>query len=400
MPEALLLTKLFVPPARLSLVPRPRLIERLNQGLQQGSKLTLISAPAGYGKSTVLSEWARQTPLPAGWLSLDKRDNNPFRFWAYFAAALRTIPGLVKLGTGATLQNALTVQQLPPVEELLVELVNEIAALPGRYLLVFDDLHVINEATIHDGLLFLLDYMPKADRGLHLVVSSRSDPPWPLARFRVRGDLVEMREHDLRFTADEVTTYLNQAMSLALSPEDIENLDQRTEGWIAGLQMAAISLLNSRQELGEEGISKFIARFSGSHHFVLDFLVEEVLDRQLADVQAFLLKTAILERMSAPLVEAVAGIDDGQAALALVEKHNLFLLSLDDNRNGSGIITSSPIFCAANWNKRSQIWHLNCTARPASGLKKTIWLTKRLCMRWQLMMRIEPPAWLSAMAWS
>ena len=264
---------MYIPPLRPNHVTRSRLINLLKEGQQR--KLTLVSAPAGYGKSTLLSDWAIQTSRPIAWLSLDERDNVPSRFWSYFAAALRTIPELRQASVGEILLNSLTAHQLPPVEELLTGLVNDIAALPGQHTLILDDLHVISDKQIHAGLVFLLDFLPSAGSGLHLVIVSRVDPPWPLAKLRSRGDLTELREYELRFVGDEVTYYLNQVMALELSLDDISALDTRTEGWIAGLQMAAVSLLRRRESLGSKGVSMFIADFTGSHRLVVDYLVQD-----------------------------------------------------------------------------------------------------------------------------
>jgi len=289
-PTPLLTTKLYIP-IRPNLVSRPRLIEQLNAGLHH--KLTLISAPAGFGKTTLLSEWARRRPV--AWVSLDKGDDDPARFLAYFVAALRTIPSLNETGVGEAALAALQSPQPPPMEVVLTALINEIVAVSQGdheghpYVLVLDDYHLITAQPIHDALTFLLNHLPPQ---MHLVIAGRADPPLPLARLRARGQLTELRAADLRFTPDEATAFLNDVMGLGLSAEDIATLDARAEGWIAGLQMAAISMR------GRKDVSAFIKAFSGSHRFVLDYLVEEVLDRQSSDTRDFLLKTSILERMS------------------------------------------------------------------------------------------------------
>jgi len=338
MTTPLLQTKLYIPPIRRELVPRLRLIERLNAGLHR--KLTLVSAPAGFGKTTLLSEWvhavgARQSaipvaaspyssplssPLRVAWVSLDKDDNDATRFWAYFIAALQTIEANVGEGVLMALQSS----QPPPVESVLTALINEVADLPGSIALILDDYHLITAQPIHDAITFLLDHLPPQ---LHLAISTRADPPLSLARLRGRGQLTELRATDLRFTPDEAATFLNDVMGLGLSAEDIAALDARTEGWIAGLQMTALSMQ------GREDVSAFIKTFSGSHRFVLDYLVEEVLDRQSNGIQGFLLRTSILERMSAPLCNAITGRDDSQAVLAQLEQTNLFLIPLDDERH-------------------------------------------------------------------
>jgi LuxR family maltose regulon positive regulatory protein len=280
----------------------------------------------------LLSEWAYQTRVPIAWISLDNGDNVRAQFWAYFRAALHTIPGIESTGVGDSLLNSLSSPTPPPVEEIFISLINELAGLPERIALVLDDLQTVTNSQVHDDLIYLLDHLPDNQGGLHLIVASRVDPPWPLARFRVRDDLMELREGDLRFSRDEVNQFLNQIMLLELSQNDVSVLDDRTEGWIAGLQMAAISLGKRRQSLGEAGVSEFIAGFSGSHQFVLDYLVEEVLNQQSLEVQEFLLRTSILERMNASLCDLVTGGDGSQAMLSQLDKGNLFLVPLDDNR--------------------------------------------------------------------
>ena len=267
----LLTTKLCIPPVRPDRIPRPCLIERLNEGLHR--KLTVISAPAGFGKTTLLSDWTRQSASPVAWVSLDARDNDPARFWAYFIAALQTIHQDI----GAAVLAMLHSPQPPPIKTLLTALINEIAQVPGPFVLVVDDLHVIAGQPIHGALTFLLDNLPPQ---MHLLLSGRADPPLPLARLRARGEMAELHASDLRFTSKEAAAFLNEVMSLGLSPEDVTALEERTEGWIAGLQMAGLSMA------GRKDVSGFIKTFSGSHRFILDYLVEEVLDRQPRDVLA------------------------------------------------------------------------------------------------------------------
>jgi LuxR family maltose regulon positive regulatory protein len=332
MNNRLLATKLYVPPARPELVPRPRLIEQLKAGLR--FKLTLVSAPPGFGKTTLLSECATRCDWPVAWLSLDRGDNDPGRFWVYFIAALQTIPALHAAGDAARAQlrpaGLATGPASAPLETVLTGLLNDIASIGlSPFILVLDDLHLIAEPQIHHGLTFLLDHLPPQ---FHLALSSRADPPWPLARLRARGDVAEMRAQDLRFTPEEAATFLNNIMHLDLSPEDIAALEARTEGWIAGLQMVAISMQGRRRTHGAGGLSSFIKALTGSHRFILDYLVEEVLEQQSPDLQAFLLKTSVLERLTAPLCDAVASIDDSQAVLAQLEQANLFLVPLDDER--------------------------------------------------------------------
>ncbi|MEJ2207460.1 MAG: LuxR C-terminal-related transcriptional regulator [Anaerolineae bacterium] len=350
----LLATKLYIPPLRRDSVPRPRLRERLNEGLHH--RLVLVSAPAGFGKTTLLSECAALCRHSLSWLSVDERDHEPTRFWTYVLAALQTLYGEI----GTTVLEALQVPRALPDEILLSQLINQIAGIPEPFTLMVDDLHVITNPQIHEQLIFFVEHAPAQ---IHLVVSSRADPPWPLARWRARGQVVEMRMDDLRFTAVETAAFLNDAMELDLSPEDVAALDARTEGWIAGLQLAALALQGTQPTKGRNSKS-FVRRFSGSHRFILDYLLEEVLNRQPPGIQEFLLQTSILERLTAPLCNAVRFGDaetpssssgtavrlgtaqapssqettavtrreDSQAILERLEQANLFLVPLDDER--------------------------------------------------------------------
>jgi LuxR family maltose regulon positive regulatory protein len=322
-----LTTKLYIPPARPERVLRPRLIEKLNEGLRSGRKLTLVSAPAGFGKTTLLSEWVADCKRPVAWLSLDKSDNDPTRFLAYFVAALQTIEA--SIGKGAL--SALEFPQPLPVEALLTALINEIAALAGPgdrqgrpYVIVLDDYHLIQAQSIHDALTFLLDHLPS---NLHPVIVTRADPPLPIARLRGRGQLLELRQTDLRFTPEEAAAFLNQAMGLSLSAEDVAALESRTEGWIVGLQLAALSLQ------GRADSYEFIATFSGGHHYVLEYLTEEVVRRQPEPVQRFLVQTSILDRLCGSLCNALTGESDGEAMLAHLRRRNLFIVPLDDEHH-------------------------------------------------------------------
>jgi LuxR family maltose regulon positive regulatory protein len=320
----LLTTKLYIPPARPNLVPRPRLIERLDEGLRQGHQLTLISAPAGFGKTTLLSEWIHYKgegipPLPVAWVSLDESDNDLTRYMTYFVAALQTVE--TDIGQGAL--SAFQAPQPPPIESVLTGLINEIAALQEQFVLVLDDYHVIKAESIHDALTFLLDHLPPQ---MHLVIATRVDPPLPIARLRGRGQLTELRITDLRFTLNEVAEFLNRVTGLELSEDEVAALASRTEGWIAGLQMAAVSMQ------GREDITSFIRAFTGSSRYVLDYLVEEVLQHQPDSIQIFLLQTAILDRLTGPLCDAVTGQDEGQSTLDSLERANLFIVPLDDER--------------------------------------------------------------------
>ena len=319
MSTPIIATKLYVPPPRTKLVPRLRLTERLNEGLQR--KLTLISAPAGFGKTTLVSEWVAGCERPPAWLSLNEGDNDPTRFLTYLVAALQTIAATVGERALAMLQSP----QPPPTEPLLTALLNEIATIPDPFVLVLDDYHVIDSKAADTALTFLLEHLPPQ---MHLVITTREDPNLPLARLRARGQLTELRAADLRFTPGEAATFLNQVMGLNLSAEDIVALENRTEGWIAGLQLAAISMQ------GHEDVSSFIQSFTGTHHFVLDYLLEEVLHQQSASVQTFLLRTSILDRLCGPLCDAVL-LDfsvSGQETLEYIKHANLFLDSLDNER--------------------------------------------------------------------
>jgi len=313
----LLRTKLYIPPARLDLVPRPRLTERLNEGMTR--KLTLISAPAGFGKTTLLSEWVGGSEWPVAWVSLDEGDNDPARFLAYFIAALDTL----QAGVGENALALLHSPQPPPIESVLTSLINAITTIPDDFVFVLDDHHVIEAQPIHHALAFLLDHLPPR---MHLVIAGRADPRLLLARLRGRGQLSELREADLRFTPDETATFLNQVMGLNLSDEDVAALEARTEGWIAGLQMAALSMQGRKDAPG------FIAAFTGSHRYVLDYLIEEVFQQQPADVQDFLLKTSILNRFTAPLCDAVTERDNSREVLLALEQANLFIVPLDESR--------------------------------------------------------------------
>ena len=324
MPTNLLLTKLLIPPIRPAGVKRPHLVGQLNAGLEQ--KLILVSAPAGYGKSTLLSEWVHQVSLPAAWLSLESADNTPSRFWSYFISALQTIPGMRGKYTGESLMGLEGARLSSSTEEALTDLVDEIARFPTPFILILDDLHLITDTGIHNGLVFLLEHLPASEDGMHLVVSSRQDPPWPLARMRARAQITELRTRDLRFTLDEATAFLNETMGLKLSASDVAQLDQRTEGWIAGLQMAALSMQN------REDIPAFLEGFSGSHRFILDYLIEEVLSQQPPRVMEFLLKTSILDKLSTHLCDAVTGEPGSQELLTQLEQSNVFLSSLDDEQ--------------------------------------------------------------------
>jgi len=334
MPETLLHTKLFVPPLRPNLVPRPQLIERLNQGLEQGHRLILVSAPAGFGKTTLVNAWAQQTEQPIAWLSLDENDNDPMRFLAYLIAALDQVEGIEAI-IGRAALDMLHSPQPPPVESVLTSLINDVTAVSEGLIFILDDYHLIDSSPVHDALTFLLEHLPSQ---LHLVIATRADPHLPLSRLRARGHLTDLRGTDLRFTDSEATAFLNQVMGLTLSEEDIKMLESRTEGWIAGLQLAAISLQ------GRDDSTKLIESFSGSHRFVLDYLLEEVLEQQTETVQTFLLQTAVLDRLTSGLCDAVCfnaaelpgsysgRTTTGQETLEALEHANLFVVPLDEER--------------------------------------------------------------------
>jgi LuxR family maltose regulon positive regulatory protein len=321
MAAPILATKLYIPPLRSGIVPRPRLIDWLNQGLPQGCRLTLISAPAGFGKTTLVSEWIANCGRSVAWLSLDEGDNDPARFISYLVKALQTI----KAGIGVDLLAALQSPQPLQIETILTALLNEISIIPDHFLLILDDYHLIDSQPVDQSLAFLVEHQPPQ---MHLVIATREDPSLPLARLRARGQLTELRAVDLRFTPAEAAEFLNRIMGLDLSETDIAALEARTEGWIAGLQLAALSLQ------GQSDAAKFIQSFTGSHRFVLDYLLEEVLERQTGEIQNFLLRTSILERMCGPLCEAVLCDShiSGQATLESLERANLFIVPQDNER--------------------------------------------------------------------
>jgi len=320
MATPILTTKLYIPPTRSQLVIRRRLIDQLNQGLHR--KLTLISAPAGFGKTTLVSAWIADCEKPIAWLSLDEGDNDLTRFLTYFIAALQMI--IPKIGAGALrmLQSA----QPPPTESVLNVLLNDIVAIPDDVILVLDDYHLVDSKVIDQALAFLLEHLPPQ---MHLFMTTREDPNLPLARLRARDQLTELRATDLRFTNSEAAEFLNQVVGLSLSAEDIAALEARTEGWIAGLQLAAISM----QE--QKDTSNFIRSFTGNHQFVLDYLLEEVLGHQSESIQSFLLRTSILNRLSGSLCDVVLDVTSGssQKTLEYLDHSNLFIIPLDGERH-------------------------------------------------------------------
>jgi LuxR family maltose regulon positive regulatory protein len=315
--DVLVATKFHVPGA--GLVPRPRLLAGLAQGIGRG--LTVVCTPAGFGKTTLLGDWARRSRRPVAWLSLDAGDNDPARFWRYVGAALdRARPG-----TCAPVDALLGCPHPPPPEAVATAVINQLAVVPdaGEVVLVLDDYHLIEAPAVHDSVAFLVERLPP---GLRLVLASRTDPPLPLARLRARGQLAELRAADLRFTPGETAAFLREATGLDLPPASVAALQDRTEGWAAGVQLAALSLAGHADPAG------FVATFSGSHRFVLDYLGEEVLARQPGEVVGFLLETSVLERLSGPLCDAVTGRTDSQAVLEGLERANLFVVPLDEER--------------------------------------------------------------------
>jgi LuxR family transcriptional regulator, maltose regulon positive regulatory protein len=313
----LITTKLIALRPPQTVVERPRLLEQLELGLR--GKLILVSAPAGSGKSTLLASWLRGLDRPTAWLSLDAGDNDLERFLLYLVSALQRVSPSIGAGLPEVLQH----QTLTDSEAFLTRLINDIAGFGQELLLVLDDYHLIVNEKVHACVEFLLEGMPP---GLCLVIATRTDPPLTLARLRVRGQLVEVRASDLRFSIEETSAFMNDRLNLELSEKAISSLEARTEGWVAGLQLAALSLG------GRQDKESFVQAFAGSHHHLTDYLIDEVLGRQTLEVRQFLQRTSILERFTAPLCEAVSGQDQGQAMLRQLGNANLFLIPLDDER--------------------------------------------------------------------
>jgi LuxR family transcriptional regulator, maltose regulon positive regulatory protein len=329
----ILTTKLYIPRTRPNLVLRPRLTKKLLTGMDR--KLTLICAPAGFGKTTVLSEWIPQSDRCVTWVSLDEGDNDPARFWVYFVSALQTMQkdlGRNALGLLQSVQSA-------PTESILTSLLNEITTFPDSFAQVLDDYQVIHNQRIHDAVYFLVEHMPPH---MHLVITSRTDPPLPLARWRARHQLNEIRADDLRFTNDETKEFLDRAIDLRLSAEEIDALEERTEGWIAGLQLVALALQSPAKAQIQIDVSEFIQTFSGKDRYIGSYLVEEVLNQRPKATLNFLLRTSILDRLCGPLCDAVLGIEtphqssismaQSQAVLERLEQANMFILPLDNEQ--------------------------------------------------------------------
>lgn len=327
MSTTLLATKLFIPPPQKSLVVRSRLLDKLNASLDPGCRLTLVCAPAGFGKTTLVSTWAgsfkssKNGPLPAvAWLSLGEDDNDPLLFWSYVVSALQS----AREGIGKQALAMLQAVSPPNVERFLTLLLNDLAQASDPVILILDDYHLIRNPEIHKSISPLLDNLPPQ---LHILLLSRTDPPLRLALLRSRGQLLEIRLADLRFSNEEATTYLQNGMRLLLPEFAVDSLNAKTEGWAAGLQMAAISMQDSQDPV------QFIQTFSGSNRYILDYLTDEILERQPVEVQTFLLNTSILTRLFGPLCEAVnCGTSNGQAILEQLEKANLFVIPLDNDR--------------------------------------------------------------------
>jgi LuxR family transcriptional regulator, maltose regulon positive regulatory protein len=314
--DRLLATKLHVPRPRPGFLARPRLLERLTEAT--AGALTLVCAPAGFGKTSLLGDWARRSQRPVAWLSLDVGDSDPARFWRYVAAALDEL----RPGVGQRV-DALFQGGQPPLEAVVTVLINQLVTEPEQVVLVLDDYQLVEAPLVDESLAWLLERLPSQ---LRLVLASRADPPLPLARLRAAGQLVELREDDLRFTREETAALLRMAVEADLSEAAVAALGDRTEGWAAGLQLAALSLQ------GQADTSAFVEGFSGSHRYVLDYLTEEVLDGQPEPLRTFLLETSILERLSGPLCDAVTGRSDSQQLLEQAERAHLFLVPLDEER--------------------------------------------------------------------
>jgi LuxR family transcriptional regulator, maltose regulon positive regulatory protein len=313
-----LTTKLYVPPSRPRVVGRPRLIERLNSGVH--GNLTLVSAPAGFGKTSLVSEWLSANHWCTAWLSLDEGDSDPARFMMYLIAALETAAP----GVGGTVSATLELSQPPPIDSVLTSLLNVINARQDRTVLVLDDYHLVDSRPVNEAVAFLLEHMPPL---MHLVITTREDPQLPLARLRARGQMTELRAADLRFTPQEAATFLNEVMGLDLAERDVATLETRTESWIAGLQLAALSIH------GQDDLPGFIEAFAGNDRYIVDYLVEEVLQRQPPHLRAFLLRTSILDRLSGPLCDAITDRTDSQKHLETLEHSNLFVIPLDEKRH-------------------------------------------------------------------
>ncbi len=321
MPSLLIKTKTNIPTLKRDLVLRKRINEALSEGIRAGRKLTLISAPAGFGKTTLVCEWLEMCKIPAAWISLDENDGDAARFLTYLVTALQTLISGVGDGVLVALQSS---QPITP-NELLTTLLNELSSIEDDFILVLDDLHAVDSRAVDELLAFLVEHTPQQ---MHLIITTREDPALPLARLRAKNQLTEIRTAELRFTENEAADFLNQVMGLDLSSQDIAVLEARTEGWVAGLQLAALSMQ------GKVDAAEFIHSFSGANQFVLDYLLEEVLQKQSESLQGFLLRTSILNRLSGSLCDALwqGEKNSAQEILEQLERANLFVISLDDER--------------------------------------------------------------------
>jgi len=353
--RAILETKFYAPRRRGDLVSRPQLAERLGRGI--GSKLTLISAPAGFGKTTLLAEWLdgqSSNDRSIAWLSLDQTDNDSASFWTYVATSLhRASPA-----AGPAL-SLLQESQPPPIETILTTLLNGLGEADNEVVLVLDDYHVVDAADVQEQMTIFLDHVPPQ---VHVVIATRADPPLPLARMRARRELVEIRAADLRFNQDEAATYLNDIVGLALDARHVAALEERTEGWIAALQLAALSIQ------GRDDVAGFIEGFTGDDRFVVDYLVEEVLERQPDEVRRFLLRTSILDRLCGALCDAVTGQDGGRSTLEALDRANLLVVPLDARREWyryhhlfadllrARLLDEEPDL-VPNLHRRASVWH-------------------------------------------
>jgi LuxR family maltose regulon positive regulatory protein len=375
-PAGLLATKLYRPSVRPGFVPRPRLGDRLTNGLAR--ELTLVCAPAGFGKTALLADWAHRSPRPVAWLSLDEGDNDPARFWRYAAAALNQVH------RGLWDQLTALLDPLRSFQAVVTALVNELAAGPDLVVLVLDDYQAIAAPPVHDSIAFLVGHLPPQ---LRLVLATRSDPPLPLAGLRGGGQLAEVRAEDLRFTEREAAAVLHAALGAGLPEGAVAALAARTEGWAVGLQLAALSLQGHADPTG------FVETFTGSHRYVLDYLTEEVLARQPEQVVQFLLETSVLTRLCGPLCNAVCGRDDSQQLLEQLERANLFLVPLDEVRgwwryhqlfatcSGRACAKSSPSGCPG------------CTGPQPPGWRTMGWPTRPWTTRWPPATPPGPPRW-------
>ena len=311
-------TKLHIPLTSVNLVHRPHLFEKLKKGLHR--KLILISAPAGFGKTTALSDWIEKTKIPTAWYSIDSRDNDPTEFLSYIIAGIRKI----KSDFGESSQKLLNAPVKSNIESIVGLLINDTIKIEDDFILVLDDFHLINSIEIFEIVKFLMEHMP---RQMHIVISTRSDPQLHIARLRSQNELIEIRLADLSFKANDISVFFNKKLKLGLSIDDVYSLESKTEGWIAGLQLAALSMRN------RDDVTEFITSFTGDNRFIMDYLIEEVLNMQADDVKDFLLRSSVLEQISGPLCNTVLGIDNSQATIEYLDKNNMFIIPLDNKRH-------------------------------------------------------------------